>query len=105
MFVEVEDDGRGIDTERLGASAVERRSCDADAAATLPEREALNLIFLPGFSTAAVGDPTAGRGVGMDVVRTNVSRLNGEIDVETEAGRRHALRPQAARSRCRSRTR
>jgi len=53
----------------------------------MSEREVLNLIFVPGFSTASAVTQTAGRGVGLDVVRTNVSRLNGEIHVETEAGR------------------
>ena len=85
--VEVEDDGRGIDTELLRRHAVERGFLPAAEAATLPEGEILNLIFMAGFSTASVVTQTAGRGVGLDVVRTNVSRLNGEIHVETEAGR------------------
>ena len=87
ILVEVEDDGRGIDTEVLRRHAVERGFVPAGEAATLPEGEVLNLIFLPGFSTASAVTQTAGRGVGLDVVRTNVSRLNGEIHVETEAGR------------------
>ena len=87
ILVEVEDDGRGIDTELLRRHAVERGLLPAAEAATLPDREALNLIFVPGFSTASAVTQTAGRGVGLDVVRTNVSRLNGEIHVETEAGR------------------
>jgi chemosensory pili system protein ChpA (sensor histidine kinase/response regulator) len=87
ILVEVEDDGRGIDTEVLRRHAVERGFVPAAEAATLPEGDVLNLIFLPGFSTASAVTQTAGRGVGLDVVRTNVSRLNGEIHVETEAGR------------------
>ncbi len=87
ILVEVEDDGRGIDIEVLRRHAVERGFVPAAEAATLPEGEVLNLIFLPGFSTASAVTQTAGRGVGLDVVRTNVSRLNGEIHVETEAGR------------------
>jgi chemosensory pili system protein ChpA (sensor histidine kinase/response regulator) len=87
ILVEVEDDGRGIDTELLRRHAVERGLLPAAEAATLPDRDALNLIFVPGFSTASAVTQTAGRGVGLDVVRTNVSRLNGEIHVETEAGR------------------
>ncbi len=87
ILVEVEDDGRGIDTEVLRRHAVERGFLPAAEAATLPEGEVLNLIFVPGFSTASAVTQTAGRGVGLDVVRTNVSRLNGEIHVETEAGR------------------
>jgi chemosensory pili system protein ChpA (sensor histidine kinase/response regulator) len=87
ILVEVEDDGCGIDTEVLRRHAVERGFLPAAEAATLPEGEVLNLIFVPGFSTASAVTQTAGRGVGLDVVRTNVSRLNGEIHVETEAGR------------------
>jgi chemosensory pili system protein ChpA (sensor histidine kinase/response regulator) len=87
ILVEVEDDGRGIDTELLRRHAVERGFLPAGEAATLPEGEILNLIFMAGFSTASAVTQTAGRGVGLDVVRTNVSRLNGEIHVETEAGR------------------
>jgi chemosensory pili system protein ChpA (sensor histidine kinase/response regulator) len=87
ILVEVEDDGQGIDTELVRRLAVERGLLPAAEAAALPEREALNLIFVPGFSTAAAVTQTAGRGVGLDVVRTNVSRLNGEIHVETELGR------------------
>jgi chemosensory pili system protein ChpA (sensor histidine kinase/response regulator) len=87
ILVEVEDDGRGIDTALLRRHAVERGLLPVAEAAALPERDALNLIFVPGFSTAAAVTRTSGRGVGLDVVRTNVSRLNGEIHVETEPGR------------------
>ena len=87
ILVEVEDDGRGIDTELVRRHAAERGLLPAAEAATLPDREALNLIFVPGFSTASAVTQTAGRGVGLDVVRTNVSRLNGEVHVETETGR------------------
>lgn len=86
VYVEVEDDGRGIDADRLRASAVRGGFLDEASAAALGEREALDLVFLPGFSTAEVITSVAGRGVGMDVVRTNVLRLGGEIDVETEIG-------------------
>ena len=87
ILVKVEDDGRGIDTDLLRRHAVERGFLPAAEAAAMPENEVLNLIFVPGFSTASAVTQTAGRGVGLDVVRTNVSRLNGEIHVETEAGR------------------
>src|SRR4029453_10215181 len=86
VYVEVEDDGRGLDADRLRASAVRGGFLDAVAAAGLSEREALALVFLPGFSTAEVATSAAGRGVGMDVVRTNILRLGGEIDLETEVG-------------------
>jgi chemosensory pili system protein ChpA (sensor histidine kinase/response regulator) len=84
VVVEVSDDGRGIDTDRLRRQAVAQGFVRADA--TLTEREALELIFRPGFSTAPTVTAAAGRGVGMDVVRTNVGRLNGEIDVDTVLG-------------------
>jgi chemosensory pili system protein ChpA (sensor histidine kinase/response regulator) len=87
ILVVVEDDGRGIDIDLVRRRAVERGILPAAEAAALSDRDALNLIFVPGFSTAAAVTRTAGRGVGLDVVRTNVSRLNGEIHVETEPGR------------------
>ena len=87
ILVEVEDDGRGIDADLLRRRAVERGLLPAADAAALSDRDALNLIFVTGFSTAAAVTRTSGRGVGLDVVRTNVSRLNGEIHVETEPGR------------------
>ncbi len=87
VLVEVEDDGRGIDTSLLRRRAVEQGLFPAADAVALSDRDALNLIFVTGFSTAAAVTRTSGRGVGLDVVRTNVSRLNGEIHVETEPGR------------------
>jgi chemosensory pili system protein ChpA (sensor histidine kinase/response regulator) len=86
VYIEVRDDGRGIDTAVLRARAVAQRFVAADTAAALSEREALDLIFLPGFSTSAAVTSASGRGVGMDVVRTNVRRLNGDIEVQTEVG-------------------
>jgi chemosensory pili system protein ChpA (sensor histidine kinase/response regulator) len=87
ILVEVEDDGRGIDAGLLRRRAVEQGLLPAAEAAALSDRDALNLIFVTGFSTATAVTRTSGRGVGLDVVRTNVSRLNGEIHVETELGR------------------
>ena len=86
ILISVEDDGAGIDAGRLRTHAVAQGLLTSDAAAALSAAEALNLIFLPGFSTAPSVTTTAGRGVGLDVVRTNVSRVNGEIGVETEVG-------------------
>jgi len=86
VYVEVADDGRGIDADHLRASAVERGFVDAEAASSMGRRELLDLIFLPGFSTAASVTTAAGRGVGMDVVRTNVTRVGGDIEVDTEVG-------------------
>jgi len=86
IYVEVEDDGRGIDVEVLKSRAVAKGLMRPEVATTLTRDKALDLIFLPGLSTADAVSIGAGRGVGMDVVRTNVSRLNGEIEVETEPG-------------------
>jgi chemosensory pili system protein ChpA (sensor histidine kinase/response regulator) len=86
ICVEVSDDGRGIDVARLKAQAVQHGFLTATAAGRLTDSEALELIFLPGLSTAPLVTMVAGRGVGMDVVRTNVTRLNGQVTVETEAG-------------------
>ncbi len=86
VYIEVRDDGRGIDVDVLKARAVAQRFVEAAAAASLTEREALELIFLPGFSTSAAVTSASGRGVGMDVVRTNVRRLNGDIEVHTDPG-------------------
>ncbi|HEX6202530.1 MAG TPA: response regulator, partial [Thermoanaerobaculia bacterium] len=86
VHLEVEDDGRGIDPAALARRAVELGFLDAGRAAGLDRREALDLVFLPGFSTRAAITPGAGRGVGMDAVRAAVARLHGEIELETEPG-------------------
>ena len=86
IHVEIADDGRGIDLEMVKQWALARGFLTAEAAAVATDRDLLDLIFLPGFSTAASVTTTAGRGVGMDVVRTDVARLGGDIDVSTEIG-------------------
>jgi chemosensory pili system protein ChpA (sensor histidine kinase/response regulator) len=86
VYIEVRDDGRGIDVGLLKARAVAQQLLSADSAASLGDREALDLIFLPGFTTAPAITVASGRGVGMDVVRTNVRRLNGDIEVQTDVG-------------------
>jgi chemosensory pili system protein ChpA (sensor histidine kinase/response regulator) len=86
VLLEVADDGRGIDPDLVRRRAVARGFVAADTAAALTDREAIELIFLPGFSTATAVTTASGRGVGMDVVRTNVRRLNGEIDVNSTIG-------------------
>ncbi len=86
VYIEVEDDGRGIDAELLKEKAVRQGFLRAEEAGRVSERDALNMMFLPGLSTAPAVTTAAGRGVGLDVVRTNVSRLNGEIEVEMELG-------------------
>jgi len=86
IYVEVEDDGRGVDFDRVKATAVESGFLTADQAESLSRRELVDLLFRPGFSTAPRRTELAGRGVGLDVVRSNVNSLNGEIEVETEKG-------------------
>ena len=86
VMVEVEDDGGGIDLAALRREAAARGLLPAAAVAALDREQALDLVFLPGLSTAATVTQTAGRGVGMDVVRTNLHRLGGEIAIETETG-------------------
>ena len=86
VVLEVADDGRGIDPDLVRRRAVARGFVGAEMAAALTDREAIDLIFLPGFTTATAVTTASGRGVGMDVVRTNVRRLNGEIDVTSTMG-------------------
>jgi chemosensory pili system protein ChpA (sensor histidine kinase/response regulator) len=86
VLIEVEDDGAGLDIEKIRAKAVERGLVRSDIAKNMPEGEAIKFIFLPGFSTADhVGDQ-AGRGVGMDVVKRVIESMNGHIDVESVRG-------------------
>jgi two-component system chemotaxis sensor kinase CheA len=85
--IEIADDGAGIDLGRLTTAALARGMLAPDAAARMSEREILELIFRPGFSTADHVSTVSGRGVGMDVVRTNVERLGGSVEVTTEPGR------------------
>ena len=87
IFIEVEDDGRGIDYERVRQSVIDSGEMSPIAAAELTEREMREFIFRPGFTTASAMTELAGRGVGLDVVRANVHALNGEIEVRSEIGR------------------
>jgi chemosensory pili system protein ChpA (sensor histidine kinase/response regulator) len=87
IYIEVEDDGRGIDYEKVRRTAVETGFMSAESVAGLAERDLLELLFQPGFSTAPRKTELAGRGVGLDVVRSNLALLNGEIEVETAKGR------------------
>ena len=87
IFIEVEDDGRGIDYERIRQRVVESNAASPVVASQLSERELREYLFRPGFSTAATTSELAGRGVGLDVVRSNVQALNGEIEVRSETGR------------------
>jgi two-component system chemotaxis sensor kinase CheA len=84
IVIEIEDDGGGIDLERVRQTAV--RKGLVDAAAAVDERQLVDLLFLPSFSTKDTASQVSGRGVGLDVVKTNVARLGGMIDIETERG-------------------
>lgn len=84
--IEIADDGAGIDPERMRNKAVEKGIITPEAAAAMSDNEAVNLIFAPGFSTAAKVSNVSGRGVGMDVVRTNVERIGGSVDVKSTVG-------------------
>ncbi|NUU15863.1 chemotaxis protein CheA [Cellulomonas humilata] len=86
VVVEVADDGRGIDPERVAAKAVEKGLRTADQVAAVSHAELLQLLFLPGFSTAEAVTNVSGRGVGMDVVRTKVEAIGGTVDVDSTVG-------------------
>jgi chemosensory pili system protein ChpA (sensor histidine kinase/response regulator) len=85
IYIEVEDDGRGIDYERVKQSAIESGLVSQETAGRLTERDLREMLFHPGFSTASVKTELAGRGVGLDVVRSNLNALNGEIEVQSIA--------------------
>jgi len=92
VLIEVADDGAGISVERVRTKAIERGLIAADRAAQLSERDLLQLIFLPGFSTAAAVTNVSGRGVGMDVVKTNVERIGGKVEIDSRPGKGTTLR-------------
>jgi two-component system chemotaxis sensor kinase CheA len=92
VLIEVSDDGAGIGVERVRQKAVERGLITAERVAHLAERELLQLIFLPGFSTAAAVTNVSGRGVGMDVVKTNVEKIGGKVEIESRPGQGTTLR-------------
>ncbi len=83
----IADDGKGMSAERIRAKAVEKGLISEEEANTLDERQSLNLIFLPGFSTKSQISDVSGRGVGMDVVKTNIQKLNGAIEIRSEPGK------------------
>ena len=86
IVIEIEDDGAGIDPEKLRANAVKKGVMTAEAAARLTDREAINLIFDSGFSTAKVVSDVSGRGVGMDIVKSNLEKLGATVDIESKVG-------------------
>ena len=87
ILLTIEDDGKGMDPEKLKDIAISKGVLDADAAARLSDTEAYNLIFAPGFSTKEEISDISGRGVGMDVVKTKITQLNGSVEIDSELGR------------------
>jgi two-component system chemotaxis sensor kinase CheA len=87
VMVEVRDDGAGIDPQKVAAKAIERGLKTAEQLDAMATSDILNLVFLPGFSTAAAVTNVSGRGVGMDVVRSNIESIGGAVEVESEVGR------------------
>jgi two-component system chemotaxis sensor kinase CheA len=92
VVIEVSDDGGGIDRERVLRKAIERGLVSPDQASAMPDSEVYGLIFSPGFSTAEAVTNISGRGVGMDVVKSNVERIGGAVVVESEPGRSTTVR-------------
>jgi len=90
--IEISDDGAGLNAERIRKKAIERGVITADQGSRMTEREIFNLIFLPGFSTAEKVTNVSGRGVGMDVVKTNVEKIGGTVDVQSILGRGTTVR-------------
>jgi len=92
VIVEVHDDGAGMNIEKIRRKAIERQLVPPQRAEQMSEREILQLIFLPGFSTAEAVTSVSGRGVGMDVVRTNVEKIGGKVEVDSRPGQGTVLR-------------
>ena len=92
VIIEVSDDGAGLDAERIRAKAVERGVVTPEQAARMSEKELHGLIFMPGFSTAKTVTNVSGRGVGMDVVKTNIEKIGGSVDLDSTAGKGSTVR-------------
>jgi two-component system chemotaxis sensor kinase CheA len=86
ILLTIKDDGAGMDAEKLKNIAIERGVLDEDAATRMPDKEAFSLIFAPGFSTKTEISEVSGRGVGMDVVKTKITQLNGTVNIDSELG-------------------
>ncbi len=86
IIISIKDDGNGIDTDRVGRKALEKGLVTEEQLAAMSQREMFDLIFLPGFSTKDKANDLSGRGVGMDVVKTNIKKLNGLIEIKSEKG-------------------
>jgi len=87
IVILVADDGHGMNAEKLRTKAIEKGLISAEEANMMDDRQSFNLIFLPGFSLASQVSDVSGRGVGMDVVRTNIQKLNGSVDIHSEQGK------------------
>jgi two-component system chemotaxis sensor kinase CheA len=92
VIIEISDDGAGLDCERVKRKAIDRGLITAEQAARMNDREATNLIFLPGFSTAEQVTNVSGRGVGMDVVKTNIEKIGGTVDLQFKLGQGSTVR-------------
>lgn len=87
IILSIQDDGKGMNADFLRKKAVEKGMMDEEAAARLDAKECFNLIFAPGFSTKEVASDVSGRGVGMDVVKTRISQMNGQVEVDSVEGK------------------
>ncbi len=92
VIIEVADDGAGMSVEKIREKAIERGLLTAERATLLGEREMMQLVFLPGFSTASTVTNVSGRGVGMDVVRTNVEKIGGKVEIDSRHGKGTTMR-------------
>jgi len=86
ILLTIKDDGAGMDAEKLKNIAIERGVLDAESAARMSDKEAFSLIFAPGFSTKTEISEVSGRGVGMDVVKTKITQLNGTVSIDSQLG-------------------
>jgi two-component system chemotaxis sensor kinase CheA len=87
IIISIKDDGNGIDPDKLSRKAIDKGLVTEEQVAVMSQKEILDLVFLPGFSTKEKATDLSGRGVGMDVVRTNIRKLNGLIEIRSEVGR------------------
>lgn len=90
--IEIADDGRGMDLDRIKTKAIEKGVITPEQAEAMNDREVIALVLLPGFSTAAAVTNVSGRGVGMDVVKTNIERIGGTLDIQSVHGQGTTLR-------------
>ncbi|MGB9514444.1 MAG: chemotaxis protein CheW [Candidatus Acidiferrum sp.] len=90
--IEISDDGAGVNYEKIRSKAIQKGLITSDQAARMTEREMTNLIFLPGFSTAETVTNVSGRGVGLDVVRTNIEKIGGTVDLQSKTGQGSVIR-------------